>query len=82
MDGLIAQAKTQLWNVVNEFVRAKKNGKPPAMQVALFEYGKSALSPERGLCALDSSARPTILTAYQKSCLRSRPTAARNTAAW
>ena len=42
MDGLIGQAKTQLWNVVNEFVRAKKDGRPPAVQVALFEYGKSS----------------------------------------
>ena len=48
MDGLIAQAKTQLWSIVNEFVKAKKNGRPPAMQVALFEYGKSSLSPEEG----------------------------------
>jgi hypothetical protein len=52
MDGLIAQAKTQLWNVVNEFVRAKKNGRPPAMEVALFEYGKSALSPGEGFVRL------------------------------
>ena len=52
MDGLIAQAKTQLWNVVNEFVRAKKNGRPPAMQVALFEYGKSSLSPGEGFVRL------------------------------
>ena len=43
MDGLIDQAKTQLWNIVNEFIRAKKDGKPPAMQVALFEYGKKTL---------------------------------------
>ena len=51
MDGLIAQAKTQLWNVVNEFVRAKKNGRPPAIQVALFEYGKQlALRPARASC--------------------------------
>ncbi len=48
MDGLIAQAKTQLWNVVNEFVRAKQNGRPPAIQVALFEYGKTSLSPGEG----------------------------------
>src|ERR1700678_899212 len=48
MDGLIAQAKTQLWNVVNEFVLAKKDGRPPAIQVALFEYGKASLSPGEG----------------------------------
>ena len=56
MDGLIAQAKTQLWNVVNEFVKAKKDGRPPAIQVALFEYGKQTLSPERGLRPADPSA--------------------------
>jgi hypothetical protein len=52
MDGLIAQAKTQLWTVVNEFVRAKKDGKPPAIQVALFEYGKQSLSPQEGFVRL------------------------------
>jgi von Willebrand factor type A domain len=52
MDGLIAQAKTQLWNVVNEFIRAKKDGRPPAIQVALFEYGKSTLAPREGFVRL------------------------------
>ena len=52
MDGLIAQAKTQLWNVVNEFVKAKKDGRPPAIQVALFEYGKQTLSPNEGFVRL------------------------------
>src|SRR3979411_2614431 len=48
MDGLIGQAKTQLWSVVNEFVRARKDGRPPAIQVALFEYGKSTLPSAEG----------------------------------
>jgi hypothetical protein len=48
MEGLLSQAKTQLWNIVNEFVRAKKDGKAPAVHVALFEYGKSSLSPSEG----------------------------------
>jgi von Willebrand factor type A domain len=52
MDGLIDQAKTQLWNVVNEFVRAKKDGRPPAMQVALFEYGKQTLASNEGFVRL------------------------------
>jgi hypothetical protein len=52
MDGLIAQAKTQLWNVVNEFIRARKNGRQPAIQVALFEYGKRSLSPQEGYVRL------------------------------
>src|SRR3954465_7497488 len=52
MDGLIAQAKTQLWNVVNEFVRARKDGRPPAIQVALFEYGKNSLPSDEGYVRL------------------------------
>jgi hypothetical protein len=39
MNGLIGQAKTQLWNIVNEFISAKQDGKSPRVQVALFEYG-------------------------------------------
>ena len=52
MDGLIAQAKTQLWNVVNEFVLAQKDGRPPAIQVALFEYGKHSLPSGEGFVRL------------------------------
>src|SRR5260370_7113376 len=48
MDGLIGQAKTQLWNIVNEFVRARKGGRPPAIEVALFAYGKSTLPASHG----------------------------------
>ncbi len=43
MDGLIEQAKTQLWKLVNEFITAKQDGKTPAVQVALYEYGKSSV---------------------------------------
>ncbi|WP_395749276.1 VWA domain-containing protein [Prosthecobacter sp.] len=46
MSGLIEQAKTQLWKLVNEFISAKQGGKTPAVQVALYEYGKSSLRPE------------------------------------
>ncbi|MFI5454533.1 MAG: VWA domain-containing protein [Isosphaerales bacterium] len=52
MDGLIGQAKTQLWNVVNEFVMARKDGRPPAIQVALFEYGKASLPSSEGFVRL------------------------------
>lgn len=44
MDGLIEQAKTQLWKLVNEFITAKQDGKTPVVQVALYEYGNSALN--------------------------------------
>jgi hypothetical protein len=48
MDGLIDQAKGQLWKIVNEFIKAKQNGRTPELQVALYEYGKSRLSPKSG----------------------------------
>ena len=48
MDGLIDQAKAQLWRVVNEFVLAKQDGKRPEFQVALLQYGNNSLSEESG----------------------------------
>lgn len=41
MDGLIDQAKTQLWKVVNTFVDARRDGVAPFVEVALFEYGNN-----------------------------------------
>ena len=46
MEGLIAQAKTQLWKIVNQFIAAKQGGKVPIVQVALYEYGNSGLSQD------------------------------------
>jgi hypothetical protein len=40
MDGLIDQAKSQLWKIVNELARAKKGNSTPRLEVALYEYGK------------------------------------------
>ncbi len=48
MDGLINQAKSQLWKIVNEFALAKKNGKSPTLEVALYEYGKSSIPANEG----------------------------------
>ena len=48
MDGLINQARTQLWKIVNELATAKQNGKSPQLQVALYEYGKSSLPKSSG----------------------------------
>jgi hypothetical protein len=48
MDGLIAQAKTQLWQIVNEFIAAKQGGKAPKVEVALYEYGNNGLAAEKG----------------------------------
>lgn len=41
MDGLIDQAKTQLWKVVNSFIDARRDGEAPFVEVALYEYGNN-----------------------------------------
>lgn len=41
MDGLIEQAKSQLWKILNELNRMRKNGEVPNLEVALYEYGNS-----------------------------------------
>jgi len=39
MQGLIDQARSQLWTVVNHLARTKKNGQTPRLEVALYSYG-------------------------------------------
>jgi len=48
MDGLIGQAKSQLWKIVNELARAKRHGRHPVLEVALFEYGNDGLRHAEG----------------------------------
>lgn len=48
MDGLIEQAKSQLWKMVNEFATAKLNGKIPDIEIALYEYGKDDYTAASG----------------------------------
>jgi hypothetical protein len=48
MDGLIAQAKSQLWKIVNEFGSARRGGSKPRLEIALYEYGKSTLASGEG----------------------------------
>jgi len=48
MSGLIDQARTELWAIVNEFIFARRNGLEPELQVALYEYGKSSLDSKDG----------------------------------
>lgn len=44
MDGLINQARGQIWKIVNEFATAKSaGGTLPDFEVALFEYGNNSL---------------------------------------
>ncbi|MFT4832492.1 MAG: hypothetical protein ACI815_002148 [Psychroserpens sp.] len=49
MDGLINQAKAQLWDVVNKFGYVKcGNDTRPQLQIAIYEYGNDNLSSYEG----------------------------------
>lgn len=48
MDGLIDQAKAQLWDIVNELSYAKCGDEKPNLQIALYEYGNDNLNGEEG----------------------------------
>lgn len=48
MDGLIDQARSQLWSVVNALDSATLHGQRPTLEIALYEYGNSELSLESG----------------------------------
>lgn len=49
MDGLINQAKSQLWKIVNELAAAKcGNGSRPSIKIALYEYGNDGLPSSEG----------------------------------
>ena len=43
MDGLIEQAKAQLWNMVSVMGKAKCDGVAPQIEIALYEYGRSSI---------------------------------------
>jgi von Willebrand factor type A domain len=46
MDGLIEQAKSRLWNIVNTLTTLKYAGKTPDIEISLYEYGNSGLSQQ------------------------------------
>ena len=48
MDGLIDQAKAQLWQIVNELSYAKFGVDKPSLEIALYEYGNDRLSSKNG----------------------------------
>ena len=48
MDGLIEQAKAQLWNMVSVMGRAKCNNISPRIEIALYEYGRTTNSVKDG----------------------------------
>lgn len=48
MDGLIDQAKAQLWDIVNELALAKCDNQQPNLRIALYEYGNDGLPASEG----------------------------------
>jgi hypothetical protein len=48
MDGLIEQAKAQLWNMVSIMGRAKCENGIPKIEIALYEYGRDSNDPLKG----------------------------------
>ncbi|PSK93935.1 vWA domain-containing protein [Taibaiella chishuiensis] len=48
MDGLIDQAKSRLWNIINTLTTLRYKGKTPRIEIALYEYGNSRLSDQSG----------------------------------
>ncbi len=48
MDGLINQAKAQLWEIVNELSYAKCGSSKPNLMIGLYEYGNDRLSSREG----------------------------------
>lgn len=52
MDGLIDQARTQLWKIVSEFTTIQLGGKTPQLEVALYEYGNDSLPAQESFIRL------------------------------
>ena len=48
MEGLLNQARTRLWDLVNFCATARFHGAEPVLQVALFQYGSDQLPASEG----------------------------------
>jgi hypothetical protein len=48
MDGLIDQAKAQLWNMVGTLGKAECNGQTAQIEIALYEYGRTTNNASKG----------------------------------
>ncbi len=46
MDGLIDQAKTRIWSIINELSSLRFLGQTPLIEIALYDYGNSGLTAE------------------------------------
>ena len=48
MDGLINQARNQVWKIINELNASEKSGSTPVIEVAVYEYGNTSLRQDKG----------------------------------
>ncbi len=48
MDGLLNQARSQLWKIVNRMALTRRKGQIPRLELALYEYGKSTAPAKDG----------------------------------
>jgi von Willebrand factor type A domain len=55
MDGLINQAKSQLWSLVNDLSKAECEGEKPELMIALYHYGNQGLNAETGYIEMKSN---------------------------
>ena len=47
MDGLIDQAKSRIWSIVNETTGLRHYGMVPTLEIAVYDYGNSSISAEK-----------------------------------
>ncbi|MCR9201533.1 MAG: VWA domain-containing protein [Planctomycetaceae bacterium] len=48
MDGLIDQARCQLWTAVSEVAKARRDGQPVRLEIAVYQYGTQFVSKSKG----------------------------------
>lgn len=48
MDGLIDQARCQLWTAVSEVAKASRDGRPVRLEIAVYQYGTEFVSKSQG----------------------------------
>ena len=52
MEGLISQARSRIWDIVNVMTTARKNGQRAEFQVAVYQYGSDHLPPGEGFLTM------------------------------
>jgi len=60
MDGLIDQARTQIWQIVNSLTKVTKDGEVPKLEVALYHYGNDNLPSSEGFVRLLTGFTPEL----------------------